>query len=491
MALRKPFVMSSEGFQEELSTGDTLSVPAITLDSTGNITLSGGGEVLGLPASPSATGAASKEYVDAVVQGLDLHESVVVRANANVTIATPGSSIDSVAMTVGDRFLADSQTTPTQDGIYVWNGAAVPATRATDWPVGYSAAGAFVFVEEGTDADSGFVCTNNGGADVTGTDDLVFSQFSGAGQITAGTGLTKTGNTINAIGGNGITANANDLAVDPDTETGGNIQAVNVTANGVGVDISAIAGTGLEADGSANLRIAAAAAGDGLSGGAGSALAIHLEASNPSLQIATDELGIKFNSAGGLEKLAAGTGIKLNGTTLLLSASGLSVKGLPSLFEINAAAVSANVTATNLNTLTGGSNADALHSHTFGAATEAPKVENTLTTATDATTNGDPVYVNGNNTVGKADAATDSKSRVLGVIRSGGGAAGATPEVVTTGPCTSILSSATANTPYYLQSGGGIGTSLPGGGSRVICVGYALNATDLFVRLVDYGKKAP
>jgi hypothetical protein len=490
MALRKPFVMSSEGFHEELSTGDTLSVPAITLDSGGDITLSGGGELLGLPSTPSSTGAASKEYVDAVVQGLDLHESVVVRANANVSIATPGSSIDSVSMTSGDRFLADTQTDPTEDGLYVWNGAAVAATRATDWPVGYSAAGAFVFVEEGTDADSGFVCTNDGGADVTGTDDLAFSQFSGAGQITAGTGLTKTGNTINAIGGNGITANANDLAVNPDSTTGGNIQPVNVAANGVGVDINAIAGTGLEADGSANLRIAAAAAGDGLSGGAGSALAINLEASNPSLQIVTDELGVKFNSSGGLEKLAAGTGIKLNGSTLLLGASGLSVKGLPSLFEIDGVAVSANVTATNLNTLTGSSNADALHTHATGSATEAPKIEENYTTATDATSVGDPVYVNGNDTVGKADAAVDAKSRLLGVIRTGAGAAGATPSVVTAGPCADVLAGATANTPYYLQAGGGIGTSLPTAGSRVICVGYALNATDLFVRLVDYGKSA-
>jgi hypothetical protein len=62
--------------------------------------------------------------------------------------------------------------------------------------------------------------------------------------------------------------------VDSDTETGSNIQGVNVTSNGVGLDVAAIAGTSLEADGSANLRIAAAAAGAGLSGGGASALAV-------------------------------------------------------------------------------------------------------------------------------------------------------------------------------------------------------------------------
>jgi hypothetical protein len=77
-----------------------------------------------------------------------------------------------------------------------------------------------------------------------------------------------------ACDGNGLSGAGNTLTVDSDTETGGNIQGVNVTANGVGLDVSAIAGTNLEADGSANLRIAASAAGNGLTGGGASALAV-------------------------------------------------------------------------------------------------------------------------------------------------------------------------------------------------------------------------
>ena len=176
--------------------------------------------------------------------------------------------------------------------------------------------------------------TLNGDAQyVWDADGATWVQISGTGSITAGDGLTKSGNTINlgnggtgnlgglAIGtdtialalltsgglkltsgevgvepadfagtgleddgsdnlrlaaqGNGIAGGAGStLSVQADGTTGGNIQPVNVVANGVGLDVSAIAGTGLEADGSANLRIAAAAAGAGLTGGAGSALAV-------------------------------------------------------------------------------------------------------------------------------------------------------------------------------------------------------------------------
>lgn len=414
MAARKPLFMGTEGFSEEMAITDSMTLGSLTIGSGGDITLSGGGEVLGLPATPAATAAASKEYVDAVAAGLDPKEPVRVRAQGNIVLTGPGATIDGITMVVGDRFLADQQSTTTQDGVYIFQGAASTATRSTDFAVAATVAGSHVFVEEGTDADAGFVCTNNQGSDVVGTDDLVFVQFSGAGQITAGLALVKSGNTLD----------------------------------------------------------------------------VNVEASNPSLQIASDEIGIKFAGSGGLEKLAAGTGVKLNGTTLLLGASGLSVLGLPSLFEINAVAVGAAVTAANVDTLTDGSNADALHIHSTGVATEAPKLEETLTTATDTVAVADVVYSNGNDTVGLARADTDAKSRIRGIIRSGSGAPPQSVEVVTAGPAAATLTAATFNTPYYLQATGGIGTSVPTAGNRVVAIGYAINATDLYVRVVDYGKKA-
>jgi len=496
MATRKPLFISGEGFSEEMAAADDIVLGSLAIGSGGNITVSGGGELTGLPATPTGdTAAASKAYVDSVVQGLDVHESVVVATTGPGTLATSfanGQTIDGITLSTGDRILIKDQVSGVENGIYIVQASGAPV-RADDWAVGYAAAGAFAFVEEGTaNADSGWVCTNNAGSDVTGTDALTFSQFSGAGQITAGDGLTKTGNTLDVGAGNGIAVAADSVAVDSDTETGGNIQGVNLTANGVGLDVNAIAGTGLEADGSANLRIAAAAAGDGLTGGAGSALAVNLEASNPSLQIVTDELGLKIDASGGLQKGAAGVGLKLDDTpdTLDVDSDGLKVVGLPALFKLAGTAVGSDVTAANLDTLTDGSNADALHVHADQPATEAPRVENTLTTATDATANGDPVYVNGSATVGKGDSAVDAKARLIGVIRTGAGAAGSSVEVVSEGICAGVLSGATPGTPYYLQSGGGIGTALPGASNRLITVGYAWTATDLWVEMRDYGKKA-
>jgi len=186
----------------------------------------GNNKLTGLATPTLDDDAATKAYVDAAAQGLDIKESVRVRANGNINLAAPGATVDSVAMVLDQRFLADEQSTGTQDGIYLWKGAAVPAVRTDDAQVGDTFAGAFLFVEEGTDADTGWVCTNDQGSDVIGTDALTFTQFSGAGAIIAGTGMTKSGNTLNVIGGTGITANADDIEVDYEA-TPGNLGVVD------------------------------------------------------------------------------------------------------------------------------------------------------------------------------------------------------------------------------------------------------------------------
>ncbi len=95
-----------------------------------------------------------------------------------------------------------------------------------------------------------------------------------------------------------------------------------------------------------------------------------------------------------------------------------------------------------------------------------------------------------NDRVGKARADTNSKANVIGVARTAQGTVGNTAEVVSAGPAAAVLTGATAGDAYYLQAAGGIGTAVPGAGNRVIQVGVAKNTTDLFVRIVDYGKKA-
>jgi hypothetical protein len=146
-----------------------------------------------------------------------LFRSVRAATTANGTLATAyanGSVIDGVTLATGNRILIKNQTTGSENGIYTVNATGAP-TRSTDADASAEIAASFaVFVEEGTDnADCGFVLTNNGTVTV-GTTSLVFTQFTGLGQVTAGTGLTKTGNTLNAVGtADRITANADSIDI--------------------------------------------------------------------------------------------------------------------------------------------------------------------------------------------------------------------------------------------------------------------------------------
>ena len=171
-------------------------------------------------ATPTAsTDAASKSYVDGVSQGLDVKDSVKATTTANGTLASAfanGQTIDGITLATNDRILIKDQSTQTENGIYTVNASGAP-TRADDLATGADAAGAFVFIEQGTvNAENGFVCTSNKGSAVVGTNNLVFSQFSGAGQITAGNGLEKSGNTLSADlkSNGGLVIESAEIAVD-------------------------------------------------------------------------------------------------------------------------------------------------------------------------------------------------------------------------------------------------------------------------------------
>ena len=141
--------------------------------------------------------AATKGFVEATAQVLDVKDSCVAATTGNITISTAlnnGDTIDGVTLSTNDRVLVKDQSTASQNGIYIVGSS--PA-RADDLAAGSDAAGMFTFIEQGTvNADNGFVCTSNKGSAVTGTNNLTFAQFSGAGQITTADGLQKSGNTI-------------------------------------------------------------------------------------------------------------------------------------------------------------------------------------------------------------------------------------------------------------------------------------------------------
>jgi hypothetical protein len=177
------------------ATSENTASKLVKRDANGNIKISEPTE---------ATHAATKQYVDAARSGLDVKASVRVATTATVNLSTDvdaGSVIDGVTLVAGDRILIKDQgvggIAHVDNGIYVVAASGAP-TRATDADNNAEVtAGLFTFVEEGTaNGDSGWVLATNGSITV-GSTALLFTQFSGTGQITAGDGMSKSGSTLN------------------------------------------------------------------------------------------------------------------------------------------------------------------------------------------------------------------------------------------------------------------------------------------------------
>lgn len=167
-------------------------------------------------ASPSvSTDAASKAYVDSLVQGMDWKASARVVTATNTTVASPGASIDGVSLSAGDRVLLIGQSTGSQNGLWVWNGAATPMTRPTDFVAGTASAGTVVPVTEGTNADKAYILTTNDPIAVD-TTSLAWTVLPGSASIyIAGSGLTESpAGTFNVGAGTGISVAADSVAVD-------------------------------------------------------------------------------------------------------------------------------------------------------------------------------------------------------------------------------------------------------------------------------------
>jgi hypothetical protein len=218
-------------------TGTTTSTGA------GSLVLNTSPEFAGIPTGPTASSGtntsqlATTEFVraevDAARSGLDLKQSVKRATTTNITLFGT-QIIDGGTVAVSDRVLVKNQTLAEENGIYtvqdgVW-------TRASDADAGTElSSGSFVFVEQGTtNADSGWLISGPDAPFVIGTDPLIWNQFSGAGQITAGAGLVKSGNTINVLAGAGIFVGSDSVAL-----TGQALALHNLNANGIFVRTAA------------------------------------------------------------------------------------------------------------------------------------------------------------------------------------------------------------------------------------------------------------
>jgi hypothetical protein len=183
------------------------------MDLTGTFDFSSGTLQAGTPSN--ASDVTNKSYVDGLVgSGVYWKEPARVASTANVTISNPGTdTFDGVQIASGDRILLKDQTSQAENGVYDFNGSSSALTRSSDANSADELNGLAIFVKEGTaNADQGYVQTSE--IANLGSDNVVFAQFTGLGQITAGNGLSKSGNTLSVDAGDGLSFDAGQLEVE-------------------------------------------------------------------------------------------------------------------------------------------------------------------------------------------------------------------------------------------------------------------------------------
>lgn len=106
--------------------------------------------ILNLPSAVSGSEPVTLDQLNSALEGVNWKDSVRVATTTSITLSGPGSSIDSISLLNGDRVLVKNQGAASQNGIYIFNGAAVAMTRATDASTFNELEAAIVIVEEGT-----------------------------------------------------------------------------------------------------------------------------------------------------------------------------------------------------------------------------------------------------------------------------------------------------------------------------------------------------
>lgn len=197
--------------ESQITDGSVLARNAANETISGNWTFSNNVSVPLVPTQ--AAHAASKDYVDNVAAGINVHAAVRAATTGNITLSGT-QTIDGVSLVAGDRVLVKDQTTGSQNGVYVV--AAGAWTRATDFdgsPSNEVTNGDLLFVTDGTtNGDTSWVLVTTGSITI-GTTALQFTLFSKAVDVVGGAGLTKTGNTLDVgtASASRIVVNANNI----------------------------------------------------------------------------------------------------------------------------------------------------------------------------------------------------------------------------------------------------------------------------------------
>lgn len=358
-----PITFKTEQLRDQAVTAakiaDTTIVPG-KLDLTDTYNFASG--TLRAATPSNSADVATKSYVDGVAQGLFWKDSCRLASAANfastynngagtlTASATGALSIDGVAVASDNRILIKNQTDGVENGIYtVTNaggvGVAAVLTRASDMDAAAEFPGAAVFVQAGnTQADSGYVCTND--SVTVGTTEITFVQFTGAGQITAGDGLAKSGDTLSVVVDDSSIAISNDtLGVKAlgitNAMLAGSIADSKLdtiaTANKVSGSAVQLASSNATLENSTGLRVRVE--GPGGIEASSDGLRVKLD-SNPGIESSTDGLKVKVKGSSGIildgDGLSIGLGNGLafdsgairaiaEGGTLSVSANGIKV----------------------------------------------------------------------------------------------------------------------------------------------------------------------
>lgn len=290
----------SSNAQDQLD--DKLNLSGGTM--TGNIAM-GGNSVTGLAAPVSSADAATKAYVDSVAEGLKPKAAVRLASTVAATLASDfeaGDTLDGSTLIAGDRILIKDQAAQAENGIYIVQASGAPV-RATDFdslsPID-EINGAMVAVQEGT-ANSGIIFVQSGVVSTIGVDPITFVYFNSNALLVGGDGITVSGSNI-AVDhdGQGLQFSANQLSLELDGAS------LSKSASGLRVANLGVDTAQLAANSITEAKLNASVAGDGITGGGGTALSID-------------------HDGEGLDLVAGQLVLEIDGATLSKSAAGLKV----------------------------------------------------------------------------------------------------------------------------------------------------------------------